>query len=101
MWGSPGTVVISLTYALAFVIALLSLLKRSRYSGVSVVFGLLLIASVVACGGGSSGNGSNGGNGGTGTVVGGTPTGNYQGVTVMVTINGYTQTINNLSVNVQ
>jgi hypothetical protein len=32
---------------------------------------------------------------------GGTPTGNYQGVTVTVTINGVTQTINNLSVTVQ
>ncbi len=31
----------------------------------------------------------------------GTPVGNYTGVTVTVTINGVTQSINNLSINVQ
>ncbi len=59
----------------------------------------VLVASVstTSCGGGSAGGSGGGGGGGTG----GTPAGNYQGVTVTVTINGVTQTINNLSVNVK
>jgi len=60
------------------------------------LFGLAVIASALACGGGS---GSGGGGGGGGNP--GTPVGNYPGVTVSVTINGITQSINNLSVNVQ
>ncbi len=52
--------------------------------------------SSVSCGGGSAGGGSGGGGG-----TGGTPAGNYQGVTVTVTINRTTQTINNLTVNVK
>lgn len=98
----PGAGVFPLTYAVAFVIVLFGLLRRGRCGAVSAVCGLLLIATALACGGGSSGNGGSGGNGGgNGGGVGGTPAGNYQGVTVTVAINGVTQTINNLSVNVQ
>ena len=58
----------------------------------------------VSCGGsGSAGNGGNGGVGGGGGGTGnpGTPAGTYNGVTVMVAINGITQWVNNVTVNVQ
>jgi hypothetical protein len=97
----PGTSVIPLMYAFVFVIVVVSLQKRGPSKCVSAMFALLLIAAAVACGGGSSGTGGSGsntsGNGGSG----GTPAGNYQGVTVTVTISGVTQTISNLSVNIQ
>ncbi len=50
-----------------------------------------LAAFAVGCGGGNGGNTSNGG----------TPAGDYTGVTVTVRINNVTESINNLSVNVQ
>ena len=50
-----------------------------------------LAAFAIGCSGGSGGNASNSG----------TPAGNYTGVAVTVTINGVTQSIGNLSVNVQ
>jgi hypothetical protein len=76
-------------------ILLLSGALRRRWSAVPALLGLALLASAVACGGGS------GGGGGVVVVNPGTPVGNYLGVTVTVTINGITQSINNLSVNVQ
>lgn len=53
---------------------------------------LSVIASALACGG------SGGGGGGTNP---GTPPGNYYSVTITVTINGITQSINDLNVSVQ
>lgn len=86
------------TYGISVIglfILLLSGALRRRWSAVPALLGLALLASAVACGGGS------GGGGGVVVVNPGTPVGNYLGVTVTVTINGITQSINNLSVNVQ
>lgn len=68
-----------------------------------------MIASAISCGGNGGtvgGSGDAGGSGGGGGTTGGgsnsgTATGNYQGVTVTVTINGITQSVGNLTVNVQ
>jgi subtilase family serine protease len=88
--------------AVAVTIALFGFWKPSRRVIAPVVFGLFLIAVAISCGGGSmGGNGGSGNNGGGGIGSGGTPAGNYQGVTVSITINNVTQTIDNLSVNVQ
>lgn len=68
---------------------------------------LALTVSTISCGGGNGVGGSGGGGGGTGGGGGGdnsnqgTPVGTYNGVTVTVTINGVTQSINNLSIDVQ
>lgn len=56
-----------------------------------VAIGFLLVGA--ACGGGSSGGGGAGGNQGT-------PAGNYPNISVKLTINGVTQTIPNLTLNV-
>ncbi len=66
--------------------------RRRRWRAVPALIGLVVLASTLSCGGGS-GIGS--------TWNPGTPVGNYTGVTVAVTINGVTQSIKNLSVNVQ
>ena len=58
---------------------------------------LALITTMTSCGG----TGGSGGSGGSGGATPGTPAGNYPGVTVSVTINGITQSVNNLSVDVQ
>jgi hypothetical protein len=60
-----------------------------------------MLASAVACGGGNGAGSGGGGGGGGGGGSSGTPPGNYTGVTVSVTINGITQTINNLNVSVK
>jgi polyhydroxybutyrate depolymerase len=64
-----------------------------RLRAVLAGLGLLVMAATLACGGGGN------------AVVGGgnpgTPPGSYTGVNVTVTINGVTQSIKNLSVNVQ
>jgi hypothetical protein len=62
----------------------------------AIVLPLALFATTVSCGGGASGGSGSGGGG-----SGGTPAQNYPGLTVTVTINGITQSINNLSVDVQ
>jgi hypothetical protein len=62
----------------------------------TIIVPLALFATTVSCGGGASGGSGSGGGG-----SGGTPAQNYPGVTVTVTINGITQSINNLSVYVQ
>ena len=67
---------------------------------------LLLIAVAVSCGGSGTGvSGGTGGTGGTGggggsSGNGGTPVGNYS-VAVTVTLDGISQTVSNLSANVQ
>jgi hypothetical protein len=68
---------------------------RRRGWGIALVFTVfaLLVVSV-GCGGSSGG--------GTGPPQNpGTPVGNYGGVSVTVTVNGVTQTIPNLTLNVQ
>jgi len=97
LWGFQGT--------LALGICFLSLSPHRRRLNLVLVALLAVIA--VSCGGGSSSVGSGGtGSGGGGTGGGGgnsdpgTPVGTYY-ITVTVTINGVTQSINNLSVNVQ
>ncbi len=67
---------------------------RRRWSAIIAFVAVALIASAVGCGSGNGGGAGGGGNSGT-------PVGNYTGVTVAVTINGITQSIPNLSVNVQ
>ncbi len=78
-------------------ICMVSLGRRPRRSWRAVValIALAVIVSAIGCGGGGSGGGGGGGENP------GTPVGNYTGVSVTVTINGITQSINNLSVNVQ
>ncbi len=66
--------------------------RERRWRVIPAWLGLVMIASALACGGGSGAGG--GGNPGT-------PAGNYAGVKVAVTINGITQSISNLNVNVQ
>jgi hypothetical protein len=66
---------------------------RRHWSAIVASIAFVVIAFALGCGGG-------GGTGG-GITVPGTPTGNYTGLTVTVTINGITQSINNLSVNVE
>ena len=77
--------------------------RRERCSLLALVAFAVLLCSV-GCGGGGGGGGAGGGGAGGGGGGGGnsgTPPGNYIGVTVTVTINGVTQSINTLSVNVQ
>ena len=69
---------------------------RRNWSAIVALVAIAVIALSIGCGGG---NGSGGGGGSSGTP--GTPAGTYTGVTVTVTINGVTQSINNLTVNVQ
>lgn len=64
--------------------------RRAVWAGL----GLLVMAATLACGGG-------GGNAVVGGGNPGTPPGSYTGVNVTVTINSVTQSIKNLSVNVQ
>jgi hypothetical protein len=72
---------------------------RRHRNPIAAIFGLVTLAIAIGCGGGSTSAGGGGGGGGSGGG-GGTPPGTYS-VTVMVTINGVTQSINNLNVNVQ
>jgi hypothetical protein len=71
----------------------LSTRGKRRWGGYGGFFAFAIIASAIGCGGG-------GGGGGGGSSPG-TPAGNYTGVTVTVAINGVTQTVNNLSINIQ
>ena len=89
---------ISFVCVIGLCILLFGAPRHLRWSAVPALLGLAVIASAVACGGGSGGSGGGGGGGGGNP---GTPVGNYTGVIVSVTINGITQSINNLSVNVQ
>jgi len=67
--------------------------QRRRW-GFALMFAVFaLVAASVGCGGGSAGGGG-GGNPGT-------PPGNYTGISITVTINGVTQTIPNLTLDVQ
>jgi len=96
---APNSMVIRRVLRAFVSFALLSSLAAAQQSGAAggqfpALLGLAVIASAVACGGGSGGGGGGGENPGT-------PVGNYPGLTVSVTINGITQSINNLSVNVQ
>jgi hypothetical protein len=77
---------------------------RRRYNSAAIValLAVALIVFAVGCGAGASaGGGEGGGGGGGGGGNTGTPPGNYTGVTVTVMINGTTQSISNLTVNVQ
>jgi hypothetical protein len=69
---------------------------RRRREAIGALASLVLMASLLGCGGGGTGSG-----GGGGGSKGGTPVGNYTGVTVTTTINGLTQSINSLSIDVQ
>ncbi len=71
-------------------------LRKNRGQPIAVFALIVMVTIGISCGGGG---GPNGGSGSGGT--GGTPTGNYQGVTVTVIVNGITQSISNLSVDVQ
>lgn len=74
--------------------------RQIRYWNRMIAFiGLSLMLFLTSCGGGGA-TVATGGGGGGGTIPG-TPAGNYQGITVMVNINGVMQLINNLTVNVQ
>jgi len=64
-------------------------------------FALAAVALSASCGGGGGSSGLGGGGGGGGQGNPGTPTGSYSGVTLTVTINGSTQSVNNLVVQVQ
>jgi subtilase family serine protease len=69
--------------------------EKRRGWGIALIFGVFaLLAVSVGCGGGSSGNSGPPPNPGT-------PVGNYNGVSVSVTINGVTQTISGLTIDVQ
>ena len=82
---------IAITLATSIYIFVVSKHSQRRWSAVAIVLALTVIASVVACGGDGSGSGGGGGS------HPGTAAGNYTGVTVTVTINGVTQSINKLS----
>jgi hypothetical protein len=83
-----------LVSVIALCFLLLTALRRRRWTAALALLGLVVIASAVACGGGGSGGAGGGG-------PRGTPIGDYTGVNVTVTINGVTQSIDTLSVNVQ
>lgn len=69
--------------------------RERRRWGFALMFAVFaLLAVSVGCGGG-------GGGGSTGPTNPGTPVGDYSGVSVSVTINGVTQTIPGLTLNVQ
>ncbi|HZC25129.1 MAG TPA: protease pro-enzyme activation domain-containing protein [Candidatus Binatia bacterium] len=68
--------------------------RRRKPPATMVFIAFAVIACATACGGSGGGGGGGGGNPGT-------PAGTYYGVTVTATINGITQTINNLTVVVQ
>jgi hypothetical protein len=67
--------------------------RRRRLGAILSALVLAVTVSAVGCGGGA-GSGGGGGNPGT-------PVGNYTNVNVTVTIGSITQSINNLTVNVQ
>lgn len=72
----------------------LSYRESRRRWGIALVFTMLaLLAVSVGCGGGGGGSGS--------TTNPGTPVGNYTNVSVTVTVNGVTQTISGLTLNVE
>ena len=71
--------------------------RQRRWGLAFALFALTFIFANVGCGG-SSGGGSSGGGGGNTNP--GTPVGTYT-ITVSFTINGVTQTVPNLTVNVQ
>jgi hypothetical protein len=82
---------------------LLRIGRRSHWSAIPAFLGLMAIALAIGCGAGTgaSGGGGGGGSGGSGGGANsGTPVGNYS-MDVIVTINGVTETIAGLNVNVQ
>ncbi len=97
-WRLPRSWLGSREIAIAFIMTTMCLVfanVRGRHR--TLVYGLIALTAValeLGCGG-SGATGSLGGGG-----IPGTPAGNYSGVTVTVTINGVTQSINNLTVNV-
>jgi subtilase family serine protease len=95
MPGALGPRGMPLVCILGVCILLLRPPRRRRWVSIPSFLALIVIASAVGCGGGGTG----GGGGGGGNP--GTPVGNYTGVTVTVTINGFTQSISNLTVDVQ
>jgi hypothetical protein len=97
--GLPGSYEIVVSGVIGLWILLLSDTRRRRWSTIPALLALALIALAVGCGGGSPGGGGGGG-GGSGGGNSGTPTGNYT-MSVTVTINGVTESISSLSVDVQ
>jgi hypothetical protein len=71
------------------------LLATTRRSRLLAIVAFAAIVSTIGCGGG------NGGSGAAGSSSTGTPAGNYTDVTLTVTVNGATQSINNLSLSVK
>jgi hypothetical protein len=96
--GLPRTRGIPVVGIIGVCILLLIVPRRRRWSAIPALLGLAVIAAAMGCGGGTNNSGGGGGGGG---VNPGTPVGNYTGVAVTVSINGITQSISNLSVNVQ
>jgi Pro-kumamolisin, activation domain/Bacterial Ig-like domain (group 3) len=91
-WGGPAQVAL----ACAFCLGLFLMRSRGRQRRWNIVLACVVfvaIATFPSCGGGG---------GSTGPPPNpGTPVGNYTGVTVTVTINGVTQSINTIAVNVE
>jgi len=90
----PGFRVFAVFFGMGMCVVLLGTRPR-RCSAIAAFIVFAVIASQMGCGGGAQPVTT------PPTTIPGTPTGNYTGVTVTVTINGITQTINNLTVNVQ
>jgi len=95
---APGSWVRAREMAVVWIIGMCLLLFACqgpcRRRQVLALIVLAVIASLTGCGGGSGGPPPP-------PLNPGTPVGNYSGVTVTVTIGGVTESINNLSVNVQ
>jgi hypothetical protein len=75
--------------------------RRWKWRAIVSLLVVAMIASSLSCGGGTGGSSANGGGTGGAASNSGTPIGSYTGVTVTVTISGVTQSVNNLSVQVQ
>lgn len=92
-WLTPGLQLLipALVLLTMLVLSLLPSRRRRVWSAVLALVALGIMTTAVGCGGG----------GGGGFHNPGTPTGNYTGVTVTVTIGSVTQSINTISVNVE
>jgi hypothetical protein len=95
MPGLPTSRAYTVMYLIAALILLLGAPRRRRWRSARALLGFVVIVSAFGCGGGSGG----GGGGSSGNP--GTPVGDYTNISVTVTISGITQSISNLSVNVQ
>lgn len=92
-WNGSNEIVLAIFLFLAVTVLRLAGSHR-RWGALLTLLAIAFLIGNGACGGGSgSGGGGGGGNQGT-------PSGNYPGISVTLTINGVTQTIQNLTVEV-